>query len=122
MEIHNNNVQVQEQDQSQTQTQSQEIVRRHWTSNIKAPIYFEYREKVYRLDADFCVFDVDAQNDFKVCNYYGCFTIHDRFDDVYLGYIEFIPIIFKDYTIQEKLPNNIENYFRNIIFKQLTWD
>lgn len=91
-------------------------IKREWTIRTYKPYYFAYEDKVYRLDNDFCIFEVNPNNHFSLEQYYGCFSVHDRYDDEQLGYIEYTPL-----TQFTKVPRNVENYYRNIIFDHLLW-
>jgi hypothetical protein len=109
------------------QNEENTIVKRKWTHNSYELKYFEYEGRVYRLDNDFCVFDVKVEEDYKLNKYYGCYTIHNRFDDEYIGSIEFNHIdenvvgLLNNALLTGKLPKNVESYFRNIIFDHLIW-
>ena len=111
------------------------IVKRKWTHEPYELQYFEYEGNVYRLDNDFCIFDVKVEEDYKLNKYYGCYIVHNRFDDEYVGSIEFnhvdenstgllnnesMSVSVSTSTIG-KLPKSVECYFRNIIFDHLVW-
>lgn len=91
-------------------------IKRKWMIKSYQPFYFDFEGKVYRLDSDFCVFDVNPANNFSIGQYYGCYTVHDSYDDEHLGYIEYNPL-----TEFTRVPRNVENYFRNVVFDQIMW-
>jgi hypothetical protein len=108
---------------------------RYWRYSINRPIDIEYNGLIYRLTTDLCVFRVN-RNSGEIGGYYGCYNPQDRIDNVNIGSIEFY-VVNRDEDnrnteiiennrdiaiIPDSLPNNVLQYFRNMIVSNLEWD